>query len=370
MECSYELFSNLTYDAKRIFNLLQKKGAMTKSEISTLTNIKLTTLNRIMNPLEKNKIIVKYCIGASTGGRKPIMYNINLCNFYIIGINAADSYTEIVFTNLKLEILEKRILSIKSKNPYRLSSEIFDEIKKVVRELRLDFLKLFGVGVSFSGAYCDEQSYINIFQKKLGCTVFTENGVNAAALAEYLYGFKSEIQSVAYFNYGERITVGIFRGKVLEMPTNSQSTFENMIVSNDGFNMKYIKDYCSFDYIVSCFVFEVRKGENAILNKPLEEINYKDICLAADKGDMTSKKIINKVAMIFSMGLINYANILNIKSIILSGPMIFYSEFFYKTCKEIISKRLNVVLKKYGHFKEDAIAVGSAAAVIERYLES
>lgn len=85
---------------------------------------------------------------------------------------------------------------------------------------------------------------------------------------------------------------------------------------------------------------------------------------------MTSKKIINKVAMIFSMGLINYANILNIKSIILSEPMIFYSEFFYKTCKEIIYKRLNVVLKKYGHFKEDAIDVGSAAVVIERYLES
>lgn len=50
--------------------------------------------------------------------------------------------------------------------------------------------------------------------------------------------------------------------------------------------------------------------------------------------------------------------------------MIFYSEFFYKTCKEIISKRLNVVLKKYGPFKEDAIDVGSAAVVIERYLES
>ncbi|PJI08282.1 MULTISPECIES: ROK family transcriptional regulator [Clostridium] len=374
MKCYYELFSNLNYDAKRIFNLLQKKGAMTKSEISTLTNVKLTTLNRIMSPLEKERIIVKYCIGTSTGGRKPIMYNINLCNFYIIGINVTDIYTEIVFTNLKLEILEKRKFDIKNENPYKLSSQIFDEINKVVCELRLDLLELFGVGVAFSGSYCDAEytldEYKNIFEEKLGCTVLTQEGVNAGALAEYFYGFKGDFESTAYFDYGERIMVGSCKGKVLKMSTNLQNTFENIIVNNNGLSTKCIKDYCSFDHIVSKFVSEVNNGKNTIINKSLEKINYKDICLAADKGDMLSKKIIEKAAIIFSMGLINYANILNIKSITLSGSMIFYSEFFYKTCEEIISKRLKVVLKKYGHFKEDTIAVGSAAFVVERCLES
>lgn len=47
---------------------------MPKSEILIKTNMKLTTLNNVMRPLEESKIIVEKCIGESTGGRRPVLY--------------------------------------------------------------------------------------------------------------------------------------------------------------------------------------------------------------------------------------------------------------------------------------------------------
>jgi transcription initiation factor IIE alpha subunit len=67
-------FANMNNQSKNIFSLIQKKGPLTKNEIINATNIKLTKSNRLMDPLEKAKLIVESSIGDSSGGCKPILY--------------------------------------------------------------------------------------------------------------------------------------------------------------------------------------------------------------------------------------------------------------------------------------------------------
>ena len=49
--------------------------------------MKLTTLNRAMQPMINYGFIVEADIGESTGGRKPILYDVNPGKYYIIGID-------------------------------------------------------------------------------------------------------------------------------------------------------------------------------------------------------------------------------------------------------------------------------------------
>ena len=78
---------------------LQKNGPITKLDISLITNLKLTTLIRIMQPLVDSGLVVESKIGESTGGRKPVLYDVNTNRFYIIGIDISRTYTQIVVTN-------------------------------------------------------------------------------------------------------------------------------------------------------------------------------------------------------------------------------------------------------------------------------
>jgi hypothetical protein len=75
------------------------------------------------------------------------------------------------------------------------------------------------------------------------------------------------------------------------------------------------------------------------------------------------------------IGLANYINLLIPNLIILSGPLVRYSNLYYEICSKIAIKKhyLNttnkIAFSKGGFFKKKAIAVGAAALVIENCLK-
>ena len=64
-----KVIKNMPIERKQVFDIVQKQGPISKGNIQLMTNLKLTTLNRIINDLETKKLILDYDIGESTGGR-------------------------------------------------------------------------------------------------------------------------------------------------------------------------------------------------------------------------------------------------------------------------------------------------------------
>ena len=103
----------------------------------------------------------------------------------------------------------------------------------------------------------------------------------------------------------------------------------------------------------------------------MNNIEYKDICFAAEKNDNLSKEIIINSALILGTGIVNYINLLNPGLVILSGPLIINSKLFYNECIKIVLRKLHpdrrkkIIFNRGGYFKEDAISIGAVALVIE-----
>jgi len=400
MENNYYVLKNLDFEEKKIFNLLQKKGKLSKSQISLLTNIKITTLKSLMHSLEKNKIIVKKCIGESTGGRKPKLYDIDLNEFYIIGIDISIMYTQMVITNLKMEILYKDIFYMDSAcTSDETVKRIVEIINKAYENLKLNSTKLLGVGLATVGPLDIENGIIknptnfyapkwsnipirSMLEEKLNCHVTIENGANAAAVAEYLYGIGKGIENIAYFNHGIGIRTGtISSGSLLRMINDEEEVFGHMIIEANGKQCKCgsigcIESYSSIKSIIEIISDKIKRGRHTIINKSVKDINYKDICLAAEKDDDLAKEILTDSALMLGIGLANYIKLLNPKLVILSGPLIIESKLFYDVCINNALKNLHstkgkgVIFNRCGYFKENAMSVGAAAMVIERCLDS
>jgi predicted NBD/HSP70 family sugar kinase len=400
MKKGCEILKNLDTQEKQIFNLLQKNKHMSKKEISLLTNIKLTTLNYIMQPLEQSKIIVRKSIGESSGGRKPILYDVNLSSFHIIGIDISRLYTQVVITNLKMEILYKETFYMDTSCT---PEETVSRIEKIVDEsyviLKLEPIKLLGIGlgtvgpldikegIMISPIYFSAAGWSNVpiklmLEEKLKCPVIIENGANTAVVAEYFYGIGKEFSNIAYFNCGVGIRTGtISSGSLIRTINNEEDAFGHMIIDIDGEQCKCgnfgcIECYSSIHAIVKKFSTEIKKGRHTIIDKPLESIEYKDICDAAEKNDNLAKEIITASALILGTGLANYINLVNPGLVVLSGPLIMNSKLFYNECIKVVMKKLHsdrgkkILFNRGGHFEQNAISVGAAALVIERYLES
>jgi len=389
------ILKNLSNEEKKIFYSLQKHGPISKSEISILSNIKLTTLNYTIEPLVKHGIIVQKCIGESTGGRKPILYDVNLREFYIIGIDLSRVYTQVIITNLKMEILYKEMFYMDAFcSPDETVRRIDEIVNKAYVNLSLNYTKLVGIGlgtvgpldikngimispINFSAPGWSNVPIRSMLESKLKCPIVFENGVNAAVTGEYFYGVGKGIENIAYLNLGIGIRTGtVLSGKLIKTINDEEDALGHMIVDINGEqckcgNLGCIESYSSINAIIKKFSSEVKKGRFTIIRKALQDIGYRDICIAADKNDTLAKEIIRNSALILGTGLVNYINLLNPGLVILSGPLIINSKLFYDECINIVFKKLHpdrrkkIIFSRGGFFKENAISIGAVALVIE-----
>ena len=81
------LFNSINNEDKHILGIIQKLGPVTKNKIIDLTKKKLSTLNRSINRLENAGVISTSGTADSTGGRKPLLYDIIKTGYYIFGID-------------------------------------------------------------------------------------------------------------------------------------------------------------------------------------------------------------------------------------------------------------------------------------------
>lgn len=393
-------FNMLNKEARRILNIVQKDGPLTKNEILLMTNMKLTTLNRIMQPLEESRIVVETDVGRSTGGRKPVLYDVNPRRYYLAGIEISRTYSQVIIMNLKMDILFNHQFKMdETCSPDATVKMICNIFDGALTKLSISAGDIIGVGVGAVGPLEKDKGVIinprdfpapgwsnvpikSMLENGLGIEVSIDDGANTAALAEFLYGCGKGFRSVAYFNCGIGIRNGVIAsGRIVRAVNNTEDAFGHMTIDIDGDlcscgNYGCIDCYSSISAIIKKFSSEVKKGRITSLKKPLEDVTYIDICNMAEEDDELAREIITSAAVIFGAGLANYINLLSPNLVILSGPLIKHSQLFYDVCTKTTLKRCylkgkdTVSFSRGGYLKDSAMAVGAAAEVIWGVLEN
>lgn len=395
---SYKQLKEIGTEAKKVIELLQKKGLHSKSDISEILEIKLTTLNRIMSPLLEQGIIVQQCIGESTGGRKPILYHINPDKYYVIGIDISRIYTQVVFVNFNMDIIHKEMFKMDvTYTPDKTIKAISEIIENIIKKYSIDSKKILGIGVGTVGPLDIEKGLIinpknfisegwknipikSLLQEKLNYKVIVDNGTNAAVLLESLYGYGKGIKNVAYINCGIGIRTGVISsGHLVRTFNGAEDAFGHMIVDINGIkcncgNYGCIECYCSIHAITDKFTSEIKKGRNSIIGKQIENIDFEQICKAAELNDELAANVIADAAKVMGLGLANLINLLNPGIVILSGALVKSSKLFYEICTSVASKKCcsnggKVFFSREGQFEDNSISVGAAALIIEDCLE-
>jgi len=372
---AYKVLESLNDRCKHIFSIIQKNGPLTKNELSDITKIKLTTLNRDLQILTDKKIVVESHIGESTGGRKPSLYDINPSEFYIIGIDISRIYARIVITNLKLEIVNEELINHEYdfKN---ISKIIPGTVKRLLINLSIEKSSIVGVGIGIVGGFYTEP-LSNTLSKELGTPIYIDNGANAAVIGEYSFGIGKGKNNIAYVNCGVGIRTGIISSSVLIRTINNlEDAFGHMIVDANGElcscgNCGCLESYVSIPNITRRFAKELEKCDMLDLNKEIDEINYEYVCKLAEKNNKAAINAIESAALYFGIGLSNYIKLFNPELIILSGPLIQNSNLFYEASKKMALEKCHlknntVMFSNGGYFQEKSIAVGACAMVIKK----
>jgi len=385
-------FKLLKNHSKNLFTLIQDAGPLTKKELARKAQVKLTSLNRAIKPLIDLKLIEDVGIDQSSGGRKPIIYDVVQSGYYVIGIDLSRTYYQVVIINMKAKILGKKSSDMaKGMTPNIVIEAIGKMILELRQTLKIDAHQIIGIGLGTVGPMSlDEGRLLNpkkfpskgweglyivkALEAATGYLVIMENGANTAIFIEQKYGIGKACTSLAYFNCGIGIRTSVMKdNQVIRNKMNHEDTFAHMVVDLDGEQCSCGKFGCIEGYAT---LGAIEQHFNAVsgYRDSTNQVDYMYICEVAQKGDDLAIKVLDEAAMVFATGLSNFISILGPELIILSGPLIQYSQLFYEQVVSIttnqcqLTQRNTVEFHKQGAYKQDAISVGAAMYVIDYYL--
>ncbi len=389
----------LNPDEKQVFGKLQKEGPMTKKSLISCFDYKTSTLNRLISSLLEKKAVVEYGQEESSGGRKPSLFDVNVNEKYLIGIEISRTYSYVTLCDLKMKVKagERIFVSVDKYYPEILVDEIAGIVNRFLEKFSITKESILGAGLGMVGpidrntGYSGEVSdfvvdaWSNIpirdmLERALGCAVYVDNGTYAAVLAEYLYGDGRKNKNISYFNCGIGIrSAHITSGVIIRSAFCEEDAFAHTSIAVLGGRCKCGKTGCLGLYASTRVITEnirrrIKAGESSLIKVPLNEINYLHYRAAAEQGDVISREELRNAGFYMGIGLGNYITLLNPERVVISGPLVMETPFFYdavvKTALENIYQRekAKVIFKRGGSFGIETIAVGAAAMFFECYM--
>ena len=220
---SFELMKKLNVEA--ILKVIKNNGSLSRSDIAKLTGLTPASVTNITKILIESDYLIERGIGESSGGRPPIILEINIKARYIIGVSIGVGSIDVVLTDLGAEIVAKKSIYIDESNVSEeyVFANLVNLINEVVEISEIDRNKIVGIGVAMHGVvnptlgisqYAPYYNWENVnvksvLEEKFEYPVFLDNDVRAIALGESLFGAAKRIDNFVAINISNGIGAGI-----------------------------------------------------------------------------------------------------------------------------------------------------------------
>jgi predicted NBD/HSP70 family sugar kinase len=393
------VFSTLQENSLRVFSLIQKYGPVAKTELCAMLDKKMTPVNRMITPLEEGSLVIAHGKGDSTGGRKPVLYDVDPNHYRMGAVNISSTYCEVAVMNLKMEILQIERFAMTSLDlPEAVIDRIAGLLEDHIKSLGIERSRMLGVGLTVFSSF-DAGSgrlarpimlFVNerwlqvpvaaMLAQACSMAVVMEKGTNAAAQLEYLYGAGKQSKRMLYILCAMNIrSAVIFEGRIISTAVNYEDAFGHMTVDMDGErcecgNYGCVATYTSIPAMLKNLAAEIKKGRSCSIPKLPDDILFKDLCEAVEHGDVLAKEVVSRSASVMGTAMANYINLFAPDLIILSGLVIRDCSLYYDVAVETAHRKTELLRKngmtrfeKFGAF-QSPITAGAGSVLIERLL--
>lgn len=375
-----------------ILKIIREKGPISRADISKMIGLNPATVSSNVSDLLKRKLIKEVGSGESSGGRKPILLELNSSEIYVVGVDMGIKKVSAGLIDIDGNIIQKVILQYsKETNQENVLETIKDSIYEVVKGEDENFDKIIGVGMGIHGIVDTEKgvsSYapaldwhdleiVSIFKNEFNIPIIIDNDVRVMALGEKWFGKAKDTQNFVLLNIGTGIGAGIYLNGNLYRGNNfGAGEIGHVSISDKKIKCK-CGEYGCFEAIasgtgiVTRFIEELEQGSiSSILNRmDICHITSEEIYKEALKGDRLSIQILKETGKYIGTGISMLINILNPEMILIAGGVSKAGKFIFEEIQRVVSKKSinnNLKFLYIGEtdLKEDAGIVGAATLII------
>lgn len=116
-------------------------GPITKVDLLERTKLKQTTLTRMMDELLGRKIIRECGFAESSGGRPPILYEVDAGGHYIVGVDLSPTQTRVVLVDIFFrQLATESVVMTSEHTPERTIYDSRESFKDLWGRIRLKWI--------------------------------------------------------------------------------------------------------------------------------------------------------------------------------------------------------------------------------------
>lgn len=390
---SFQLMKSL--NRTLVLTTIRNLGPISRADIAKKTMLTPPTVTNIVSELLEERFIVESEIGASSGGRKPILLKLNSRSFAIVGVDVGITSIKSVLTDLDAGIIRE----IRSPLPPRPDADAFLELLfRPVAELigsAAPDQPVLGIGVGMHGLVNPEEG-VSIYAPNLnlrqvpiraslesafGLPVYVENDVVAMALGEQWFGGGQQADHFICINIGVGVGAGIvlnrqiFRGSSYSAGELGHTTVDLNGPRCSCGNYGCLQTLVSGPAIAENVQNEIALGRKSMLLPPdpsdLRSITGEHVYEAALKGDELALETFGKAGRLLGISLTNMIHTLNPQKIILGGGVAQAGELLTRPLTDTVQSRAlessvtNLIIET-SQLGDRATAIGAVTSVLSR----
>lgn len=328
-------------NVSELLDLIWRSKAHTRAEASRILKWSRPTVSSLTEQLIGHGLLCESGHGVSSGGKPPVLLEMNPHAFSAIGIDAGYRGQLLgVLVNAKSEIIDQCTVPC---------GERYDEILNAAAELVKQLKKenTIGVGIAVSALVnpisgciiesarfdLNDKSLQSDLERFTGLNVVVDNRSRSSARSEHFGGAADKEENFALVSLGKSIGTALFLGNRFYYGARGASgEIRTMMIRDE-------------------------KGNAQTLEAAMDQ-------LSAQTQNLTESQLAERCAN----GLLQFLALLDVDCMVLSGRFAELGEEFHSLLRARITEhyRCRVILSKFGKL---SAARGAAVAVGERYIK-
>jgi len=383
-----------------VINTILNYGPISRTRISEITDLGLSTISNIVADLIKKELIYETGEEESSGGRRAILLEFNCNDRFVLGIKIGLDGIIVGLVNMKSKILDQYFIACPLKsNEEMVLGILIKAIRGLINKNHINTEKIIGCGVGVSGLVNQEEGVL-VFSKILGWKkirfkeflekefnfpIFVDKDVNVLTLAEKRFGSGKKIRNFICITIGKGVGAGIvIKGEIYHGSYGGAGDFGHIIIDKDGPLCYCGKRGCLETFTSDQFI--INKAKEALSNQQdtmikdfikkkedLDSISADTVLKAAQKGDIVSKNIFQEVGKNLAMGIVGLISLFDPELIVVGGEGVKAGELIFPTMRKAIKdnfpfkKEIEIVPLQPG---EEGWIIGAAELVLSEVFKT
>ncbi|MDH7488765.1 MAG: ROK family transcriptional regulator [Anaerolineae bacterium] len=326
-----------------ILNVIRQEGSVSRAAIARRTRLSRSTVSSIVSELLEANLVHEVGRGRSSGGRRPILINLNYNAGYVVGVDLGATHLIILIANLNGDVVARRETDFSvAVGPDAGLKQIADAVRQCLADAGVPAERVRGLGMGVPGPVEYAEGRVvappimpgwhgvalrDRLSRELGVPVYVDNDANLGALSEHCHGAGRGYANLAYIKVGTGIGCGlILGGQLYRGEFGSAGEIGHVTIDENGPPCKCgsygcLESMAGGPAIALRAQQAIRAGQATSLAaiQPPESITARDVALAAQMGDKLAQQLFAEAGRHIGVALASLANLLNPGLIVIGG---------------------------------------------------